>query len=66
MRQTSIQLDKETAGAIKRLTKKWDAPNLTAVIRQSVRQSDMIEVARSTLTDSDFVGFLAELYRPVE
>jgi hypothetical protein len=47
----------------------WGLPSqrhVTAIIQLSVSQVLAIESARRSLTDSDFVGFLAEMYRPVQ
>lgn len=69
MNQTTIQLDDETKRRMEQLAAWWGLPgqrHITAVIQQSVTQALMIESARRSLSDADFTGFLAELYRPID
>lgn len=69
MNQVSIQLDDKTSEQMKRLAHWWGLPEQrhnTAVTSRSVEYAYMIESARRSLSDSDFVGFLAELYRPID
>ena len=63
--QTTIRLSKETKRQIQQLGEQLDLPTVTAVIRYAITQTVTIEAARRTLPDSDFVGFLAEVYRPL-
>jgi len=68
MNQTTIQLDDETKRQMSQLADWWGLPttrHLTPVISRSIEQMLLIESARRTLSDSDFVGFLAEIYRPI-
>lgn len=69
MNQTTIQLDDQTKRQMTQLATWWGLPevrHLTPVISRAIEQMIAIESARRTLSDSDFVGFLAELYRPIE
>jgi predicted transcriptional regulator len=69
MIQTTIQLDDETRRQIQQLATWWGLPetrHLTPVISRAIDQVMIIESARRSLPDSEFVGFLAELYRPIE
>lgn len=69
MNQTTIQLSKKTLRQMSQLAEWWgDSPirHQSSVISSSVEQMIMIESARRTLSDSDFVGFLAEIYRPIK
>lgn len=68
MNQTTIQLDDETRRRMEQLAAWWGLPeqrHVTAVIQATVAQQVMVESARRTLSDADFVGFLAEFYRPI-
>ena len=40
--------------------------NITAVISRMAQKTYMIEAAKRSMTDSEFLGFLAEVYRPLE
>lgn len=67
MKQTTIQLDDETIRQMKKLSEWWGLPpirHLTPVISRAVEQALLIESARRSLSDSDFVGFMATMYRP--
>lgn len=69
MNQTTIQIDDETRRRMEQLAAWWGLPeqrHITAVIQAAVSQMLAIESARRSLTDADFVGFLAELYRPIQ
>ena len=68
MNQTTIQLDDETKRQMAKLAERWGLPtvrHITQVISRAVEQAIMIESARQSLSDSDFVGFLAEIYKPI-
>lgn len=68
MNQTTIQLDEETKKQMAQLAEWWGLPtirHLTPVISRAIEQSLMIESARRSLSDSEFLGFLAEVYRPI-
>lgn len=69
MKQTSIQLDTETKRQIAQLASWWGLSperNITAVISRMAQTTYMIEAAKRSMSDSEFVGFLAEVYRPLE
>lgn len=66
--QTSIQLDTETKRQISQIASWWGLSaerNITAVISRAAQTIYMIEAAKRSMTDSEFVGFLAEVYRPL-
>lgn len=68
MIQISIQLDEETRRQMQQLAAWWGLPEIrhsTPVISRAVDLVMVIESARRCLPDSEFVGFLAELYRPI-
>lgn len=68
MNQTTIQIDDETKRRMEQLAAWYGLPNqrhVTAILQTAVLQLHAIEAARRTLSDSDFVGFLAEIYRPI-
>ena len=68
MNQISIQLDDETRRQMQQLAVWWGLSEKyynTPVISRAVEQMLTIESARRALSDSDFIGFLAELYRPI-
>ena len=56
--------EKKEASQIQQLAE-WLETTNTAVLAHAVQQTLTIEAARRTLSDSDFVGFLAEIYRPI-
>lgn len=64
MKQTTVRFSEETNRQIQQLTE-WLETTNTAVLAHAVQQTLTIEAARRTLSDSDFVGFLAEIYRPI-
>jgi len=67
-KQTPIQINDETRREINELATLWGYPsvrNTTPVVVRAVTQARMIESARRTMTESQFVSFLAELYRPI-
>ena len=67
-RQTSIQPDTETRRQIAQIALWWGLSserNITAVISRMAQTTYMIEAARRLMTDSEFLGFLAEVYRPL-
>lgn len=69
MSQISIQLDSETRRQIKQLAAWWGLAKKyhnTQVISRALEQAITLESARRALSDADFVGFLAELYRPID
>jgi predicted transcriptional regulator len=69
MNQISIQLDDETKRQMSQLAAWWGLPDVrhnTPVISRAVEQMLMIESARRNLSDSDFVGYLAEVYKPID
>ena len=65
MKQTTVRFSEETNQQIQRLSEILGLPTNTAVLAYAVQQTIMVESARRQLTDADFVGFLAELYRPI-
>jgi len=68
MIQTTIQIDNETKRRMEQLAAWYGLPDkrhVTAILQTAVSQLHTIEAARRTLSDSDFIGFLAEIYRPV-
>ena len=68
MNQTTIQLDEITRDKIAALAGWWGLPpqrHMTPIIQHAIQQAHAIEAARRSLSDSDFVGFLAEMYRPI-
>lgn len=64
MKQTTVRFSEETNRQIQQLGE-WLETTNTAVLAHAVQQTLTIEAARRTLSDSDFVGFLAEVYRPI-
>jgi predicted transcriptional regulator len=69
MNQTTIQIDDETKRRMTQLAAWYGLPNsrhVTAILQTAVQQLHAIEAARRSLSDSDFVGFLAEMYRPID
>lgn len=69
MNQTTIQLDDETKRQMSQLAAWWGLPDvrhMSPVISRAIDQMIVIESARRSLPDSEFVGFLAELYRPID
>ena len=69
MNHISIQLDEETKRHISQLAAWWGLPEQrhnTPVISRAIDLVVTIESARRSLPDGDFVGFLAELYRPID
>lgn len=65
MRQTSIQLDDETARQMAWLAEQWGLPeqrHVTAVIQRMAQQVYALEAARRCMSDSELLGFIAELY----
>ncbi len=64
MKQTTVRFSEETNRQIQQLAE-WLETTNTAVLAHAVQQTLTIEAARRTLSDSDFVGFLAEIYRPI-
>ena len=64
MKQTTVRFSEETNRQIQQLTE-WLETTNTAVLAHAVQQTLTIEAARRTLSDSDFVGFLAEVYKPI-
>ena len=64
MKQTTVRFSEETNRQIQQLAE-WLETTNTAVLAHAVQQTLTIEAARRTLSDSDFVGFLAEVYRPI-
>lgn len=65
MKQTTVRFNEESLRQIKQLAEWGGLPTNTDVIRYAIAQAVTIEAARRSLSDSDFVGFLAELYRPI-
>lgn len=68
MKQISIQLPDADQKTIERLAGIWGMPaqrHNTPVVSRALTLALNIEIARRTLTDSEFIGFLAELYRPL-
>lgn len=68
MNQTTIQIDDETKRRMEQLAEWYGLPDkrhVTAILQTAVAQLHTIEAARRTLSDSDFVGLLAEIYRPI-
>jgi predicted transcriptional regulator len=65
MKQTTVRFSEETNRQIQQLAE-WLETTNTAVLAHAVQQTLTIETARRHLSDSDFVGFLAEIYRPIE
>lgn len=64
MKQTTVRFSEETNRQIQQLAE-WLETTNTAVLAHAVQQTLTIESARRTLSDSNFVGFLAEIYRPI-
>lgn len=65
MKQTTVRFNEETLRQINQLAEWVGLPTNTDVIRYAIMQTVNIEAARRTLSDSDFVGFLAEVYQPL-
>lgn len=65
MKQTTVRFNEETLRQINQLAEWVNLPTNTDVIRYAIAQAATVEVARRTLSDSEFVGFLAELYTPI-
>lgn len=68
MIQTTVQLDDSTRQKMGALAEWWGMPpqrHMTPIIQHAIQQAHAIEAARRSLSDSDFVGFMAELYRPI-
>jgi len=65
MKQTTVRFNEETLRQIKQLAEWVQLPTNTDVLRYSVAMAVNIESARRTLSDNEFVGFLAEVYRPI-
>lgn len=66
MKQTTVRFNEETLRQIKQLAAWVQLPTNTDVIRYAIAQAVVFEAARRALSDSDFVGFLAEVYRPLQ
>jgi len=65
MKQTTVRFSDETLRQILQLKGLFGSPTNSDVIRSAISLALTIEIARRTLSDSDFVGFLAEVYRPI-
>lgn len=59
---TSFRIDDETKRQLEQLAAWYGAKNATAVFSRVVQQSHAIEAARRVMTDSEFLGFLAEMF----
>lgn len=68
-KQTPIQIDDETRRRITQIAEWYGLPktrNTTSVVVRAVDTLFMIEHAKRSMSDSDFLGFVAEMFSPVE
>lgn len=69
IKQTPIQLDAESMRRMAYLAAAWgfsSTKHTTAVVRRSISDMYAAEVARRTMSDADFLGWLAEYFQPIE
>ena len=62
---TSIRLDAPTEERLVKLTELTGLPR-SQVIAKAINDLHAILIAREYMSDSDFIGFLAEMFAPIE